>query len=80
MFHQNRWVLLAKHFPWKECVRIFVKQFFDVGRKAINPTIVIGRLIIEHKLNLSDEETVLLIRENRLMEFFLAQLAQKTRF
>ena len=68
---QNRWVLLAKHFPWDECVRIFVKQFSDVGRKAINPRIVIGSLIIKHKLNLSDEETVLLIRENPYMQFFL---------
>lgn len=39
---QNGWVLLAKHFPWDECVRIFVQQFSDVGRKAINPRIVIG--------------------------------------
>ena len=67
----NRWVLLAKHFPWDQCVRIFVKQFSDVGRKAINPRIVIGSLIIKHKLNLSDEETVLLIRENPYMQYFL---------
>ena len=67
---KNRWVLLASHFQWDRCVQI-LKQFSNIGRKAINPRIIIGSLIIKHKLNLSDEETVLLIRENPYMQYFL---------
>jgi len=44
-----------------------VNGILPIGRKAINPRIVIGSLIIKHKLNLSDEETVLLIRKNPYM-------------
>src|SRR5690554_1377184 len=50
---------------------IICQTISDVGRKAINPRIVIGSLFIKHKLNLSDEETVLLIRENLYMQYFL---------
>lgn len=48
-----------------------MKQFSNIGGKAINPRIVIGSLIIKHKLSISDEETVLLIRENPYMQYFL---------
>lgn len=67
----NRWIQLAYHFPWDRCVAIFSKHFSQVGRNAINPRIVIGSLIIKHKLNLSDEQTVQIIEENPYMQFFL---------
>lgn len=67
----NRWVKLGHHFPWDKCVKIFMKHFPDCGRTAINPRIVIGSLIIKHKLNLSDEETVRIIEENPYMQYFL---------
>ena len=67
----NRWIQLAYHFPWDDCIRIYTKQFSEMGRKTINPRIVIGSIIIKHKLNLSDEETLLLIRENPYMQYFL---------
>lgn len=67
----NRWVELAHHFPWDECVKIFSKYFADSGRTSINPRIVIGSLIIKHKLNLSDDESVRIIEENPYMQYFL---------
>ncbi len=67
----NRWIQLARHFPWDQCVNIFCKLFSNQGAKTINPRIVIGSLIIKHKLNLSDEDTVQIIVENPYMQIFL---------
>lgn len=67
----NRWIQLAYHFPWDRCVAVFSKSFSSTGRRTINPRIVIGSLIIKHKLRLSDEETVQIIEENPYMQFFL---------
>lgn len=68
---ENRWIRLAFHFPWDRCAKIYVRYFSDTGRTAISPRIVIGSLVIKHKLNLSDEETVRIIEENPYMQFFL---------
>lgn len=76
-FHQislneeNRWIKLAKHFPWDECISIFIRKFPERGRKMVNPRLIIGSLIIKHKLDLSDEETVMIIEENPYMQYFL---------
>ena len=68
---QNRWIKMAHHLPWDKLVKIFAEHFSDFGRMSINPRIVIGSLIIKHKLNLSDEETVQSIEENPYMQYFL---------
>jgi len=67
----NRWIQLAAHFPWDECAKIYSRHFPESGRTAIDPRIVIGSLIIKHKLGLSDDETVRIIGENPYMQFFL---------
>ncbi len=67
----NRWIRLAFHFPWDQCAKIYARHFCDTGRTAIDPRIVIGSLVIKHKLNLSDDETVRIIEENPYMQFFL---------
>lgn len=67
----NRWIQLAKHFPWDRCVKIYTNHFSDAGRMTINPRIVIGSLIIKHKMNLSDEQTIQIIIENPYMQYFL---------
>jgi len=67
----NRWIQLAVHFPWDRCVEIYTRHFPKAGRTSINPRIVIGSLIVKHKLGLSDEETVLLIEENPYIQYFL---------
>ena len=67
----NRWIQLASHFPWDRCVEIYTRHFPKAGRTAINPRIVIGSLIVKHKLGLSNEETVLMIEENPYIQYFL---------
>lgn len=68
---ENRWIKLGQFFPWDRCAAIYAEHFSDSGRKSINPRLVIGSLIIKHKLNLSDEQTVQIIEENPYMQFFL---------
>lgn len=68
---KNRWIQMGAHLPWDDLVKIFCKYFSNQGATAINPRVVIGALIIKHKLNLSDEEAVLSIEENPYMQFFL---------
>ncbi len=60
---ENRWIKLAEHFPWDKCVSIFIRQFPKEGRKTVNPRVMTGSLIIKHKLDLSDEQTVMIIEE-----------------
>lgn len=68
----NRWIQLGAHLPWDILVKIYSKRSSsDMGAKGINPRIIIGSFIIKHKLNLSDEETLLTISENPYMQFFL---------
>ena len=67
----NRWIQLGYHLPWDKLVQIYEKHFSEKGSVAINPRIVIGSLIIKHKMNLSDEATVQIIEENPYMQFFL---------
>jgi IS5 family transposase len=68
----NRWIQLSFILPWDNLVKIYSKKFNQSsGAKAISPRIIIGALIIKHKLNLSDEETLQTISENPYMQFFL---------
>ena len=68
---QNRWVLLARHLPWDSLVKIYCEHFSNLGRITVNPRIVIGSLIVKHKLGLSDLETVQTIQENPYIQYFL---------
>ena len=62
---ENRWVQLAALLPWDTMANIYYSKLSrSMGRKTVNARIVIGTLIIKHKLNLSDEETLLTISEN----------------
>lgn len=67
----NRWILLAQHLPWDNLVKIYCEHFSNIGRTTINPRIVIGCLIIKHKLELSDQQTIQVIEENPYMQYFL---------
>ena len=68
---QNRWIQLGQHLPWDNLVKIYSKHFSKVGALSIHPRIVIGSLIIKHKLNLDDRGTVQIIEENPYMQYFL---------
>lgn len=68
----NRWVRLAHKTPWDELVEVYIRSMsLGQGRRAINPRVVIGAMIIKHMLCLSDEETVEQIRENPYLQYFL---------
>jgi IS5 family transposase len=68
----NRWIKLSQLIPWDRFVSVYIRKMnIEFGRKAIDPRIVIGALIIKHKLKLSDEETILTIQENPYMQYFL---------
>mgnify|MGYP004442697101 FL=1 len=67
----NRWVILAHTLPWAELERVYNSHLCNMGKGAENKParMVIGALIIKHKLSLSDEETVTMIQENPYMQY-----------
>jgi len=75
-FHQqldpnNRWVQLAELVPWDELAGIYAKDLDPgSGRLTVDLRMVIGALIIKHKLSLTDRDTVLMISENIYMQYF----------
>lgn len=61
----NRWVKLSGIIPWDELSGIYYQSMsFDQGAPAIDARIVIGAMVIKHKLKLDDREVVETIREN----------------
>lgn len=70
---ENRWVQLAHRIPWDEIVSVYDKQMRNnqTGASHINGRVVIGSLVIKHICNLSDEETILQIKENMYMQYFI---------
>jgi len=68
----NRWVKLAKIIPWDELATAYYSGFHSShGRPAKDARLVIGAVIIKHKLCLSDEETIEQIRENLYFQYFV---------
>lgn len=69
---ENRWVKLSEVIPWDKIVSHYDQQFKSTeGRPPISGRVIIGALIIKHILNISDRETILQIRENMFMQYFL---------
>ena len=67
----NRWVQLAEVVPWDELAGIYAKNLNPkAGRLSVDLRMVIGALIIKHKLTLSDRDTVDMISENMYMQYF----------
>jgi len=63
---------LSRRIPWDELATGYHKKMnADRGRPGKNGRLVIGAVIIKHKLNLSDEETVLQIQENPYLQYFV---------
>ncbi len=68
----NRWVKLSECIPWD----VLADNYYETlsvkqGRPAKDARLVIGAVIIKHKLCLSDEETVDQIRENPYLQYFV---------
>lgn len=68
----NRWVKLAQVIPWDELANGYYSSLHATqGRPTKDARIVIGAVIIKHKLCLSDEETILQIQENMYLQYFV---------
>lgn len=68
----NRWIQLGSVLPWDKLVSLLSGKYdFTKGSKGIDPRVIIGALIVKHKLTLTDEETIEIIRENPYIQFFL---------
>jgi transposase, IS5 family len=69
----NRWVILANRIPWDILVSVYQKQMGNdiTGADGINPRVAIGSMIIKHKCDLSDRETVQQVQENMYMQYFI---------
>ena len=68
----NRWVLLSRIIPWEELSAAYETSLSaHTGRPAKDGRLVIGAVIIKHKLCLSDEETIEQIRENPYLQYFV---------
>lgn len=68
----NRLVKLAALIPWDELAQIYRRSFHsNFGAPSVDARVVIGALIIKHKLKLDDRGTIELIQENPYMQYFL---------
>jgi len=69
----NRWVRLAHLIPWNELEELskYKNNFRKNGKVAKSFRIAFGTLLIQSKLNLTDEETSLQIAENPYLQYFL---------
>lgn len=69
---ENRWIKLASILPWDAMAGIYYKSMNpDMGAPSIDARVVIGAMIIKHKLKLDDREAIEAIRENPYMQYFL---------
>ena len=67
----NRWVKLAQVVPWDELAEVYSNQLsINSWRKSIDVRMVIGAIIVKHKLKLNDRETVSMISENIYLQYF----------
>jgi transposase, IS5 family len=67
----NRWIKLASLIPWDALASVYAKNLeSDKGRFSVDIRMVIGAIIIKHKLKLSDRETVAMIAENLYLQYF----------
>src|SRR3990172_4733627 len=68
----NRWIKLGESLPWDALASIYYRSMSsDMGAPAIDASVVIGAMIIKHKLKLDDRETIETIGENMYMQYFL---------
>ena len=68
----NRWVKMSQCIPWDELAEGYYQSLCErEGRPAKDARLVIGAVIVKHKLCLSDEETVEQIRENPYLQYFV---------
>ena len=66
----NRWVSMGDLLPWPELEREYNSRLNNSDKGAGNKParLILGAMLIKHKLCLSDIETIELIRENPYMQ------------
>ena len=68
----NRWVKLSQCIPWDKLAESYYQGLAsERGRPTKEARLVIGAVIIKHKLCLSDIETVQQIQENPYLQYFV---------
>ena len=68
---ENRWVKLAELIPWDSLAAVYAKSLSaPSGTERIDVRMVIGALIVKHKLKLNDRQTVMTISENIYLQYF----------
>jgi len=68
----NRWVKMSQCIPWDDLAQGYYEGLsVREGRPAKDARLVIGAVIIKHKLCLSDEEAVQQIQENPYLQYFV---------
>ena len=68
----NRWVKLAGVIPWVRVETEYKKNFkVHRGEQAKSARLALGCLIVKEQLQLSDRDTVEMIRENPYIQYFL---------
>ena len=67
----NRWVVLGDTLPWTELEKEYNSRLQNDKKGAGNKParMIIGAMMIKHRLNLSDIETIEMIRENPYMQY-----------
>ena len=70
--NENRWVKLSEVVPWDRLEEGYhLSLCAKGGRPAKDARLVIGAVIIKHKLSLSDRETIQQIQENPYLQYFV---------
>ncbi len=68
----NRWVKLSECIPWDALAEGYYQGLTETqGRPIKDARLVIGAVIIKHRLCLSDRETVAQIQENPYLQYFV---------
>ncbi len=62
---------MAAQVDWEKFEKIYAKTFATIGRPGKDARLVIGALILKHKLDISDEEMTQQITENPYLQFFV---------
>ena len=68
----NRWVELSKQLPWDELASIYYRTLStDQGAPCKDARVVVGTVILKHKMKFSDREVIEQIKENPYLQYFL---------
>ena len=77
---ENRWVKMGRCIPWDELAKAYYENMSATeGRPAKDARLVIGAVIIKHKLCLTDRETVEQVQENPYLQYFVGLTGYTTK-